>query len=236
MGEERNSCDAISLVNSNSGFDRLAIEYRAISSLSPNERNARTHTRKQIRQIADSIKTFGFVNPILIDANGNIIAGHGRLAAAKLLGLTSVPTIAVERMTEAQRRAYAIADNRLAELAGWDNELLKVELGELSFAFPDLDLTITGFETAELDAIILGDVAGATDSDANGDQLPTNNGPLVSRAGDLWQLGPHRLLCADTRHADSYHRLLGDRRAGMALTDPPFNVRIAGHARGLARH
>ncbi len=236
MGEEDNSSAAISLVNAVDHFHRLAIEYRAISDLVPAKRNARTHNRKQIRQIADSIKTFGFVNPILIDAIGNVIAGHGRLAAATLLGLRSVPAISIERMTEAQRRAYAIADNRLAELAGWDNELLKVELGELSIAFPELDLTITGFDTAELDTIILGDAAGAIASDPKGDQLPTNTGPRVSRLGDLWLLGPHRVLCADARLADSYPRLLGGQQAGMALTDPPYNVGIAGHARGLGRH
>ena len=150
--------------------------------------------------------------------------------------MKDVPTIALESMTDAQRRAYAIADNRIAELASWDNELLKVELGELSVAFPDLDLTITGFATAEIDAIVLGSGEASPASDPAVDKLPANTGPTVSRPGDLWQLGSHRLLCGDARDGDSYRALLGDKRAGMVITDPPFNVRIAGHARGLGRH
>jgi hypothetical protein len=174
---------------------KLAIEYRSVVTLKPCKRNARTHSRRQIRQIADSIKTFGFTNPILIDANAQIVCGHGRLEASKLLGLTSVPTAVLEGMTEAQRRAYAIAANKLAELAGWDNELLKLELGELSVEFPDLDLTITGFETAEIDLIILGDEAGTITSDPKSDEVPdVDSGSPVSRLGDLWLLGPHLCL------------------------------------------
>jgi hypothetical protein len=212
----------------------LAIQYRQTTSLTPHKRNARTHSRKQIRQIADSIKTFGFTNPVLIDSDSGIVAGHGRVEAAKYLGMITVPTVLLERMNEAQRRAYAIADNRLAELAGWDQALLKIELGELSIEFPEMDLTVTGFETAELDLILLGDGSGAIASDSKADEIPSVGvGPTVSRLGDLWQLGPHRLFCGDARDQDSYLRLLGDERARLVLTDPPYNVRIAGHARGL---
>jgi hypothetical protein len=174
----------------------LAITYRAVASLKPHKRNARKHNKRQIRQIADSIKVFGFINPILVDASGQIVAGHGRFAAAKLLGLTSVPTIILEDMSEEQRRAYAIVDNRLAELAGWDKKMLRIELGELSVEFPELDLTITGFEKADLDLIVLGE-------DKNGSKLKretsskVDNEHVVSWPGDIWQLGPHRLWCGE---------------------------------------
>ena len=172
----------------------LAIQLRPIASLTPYRRNARTHSRKQIQQIARSIETFGFTNPVLVDAAGGILAGHGRVEAAKLLGMTEVPTIELATLNEEQRRAYAIADNRLGELAGWDPDLLKLELGELSVAFPELDLTVTGFETGELDIILLADTSGSIASDPRADELP-DVGPIpVSRDGDLWQLGPHRLL------------------------------------------
>ncbi len=219
-----------------SSLDSLAIKYREVESLKPYKRNARTHSKRQVRQIAESIKKFGFTNPVLIDADGGIVAGHGRWAASKLLGMTTVPTIELEAMSEAQRRAYAIADNRLAELAGWDNQLLKVELGELSVAFPDLDLTVTGFETAELDQIILGDELGSIASDPKCDDVPQiDRQSIVTHRGDLWLLGPHRLLCADARDRESYQRLLSDERARLVMTDPPFNVPIDGHARRISR-
>ena len=233
----RSMLDAVSSSKDRDNLGVLAVQYRPISELKPYKRNARTHSPKQIRQIAESIKAFGFTNPVLIDAKGEIIAGHGRVEAAKILNMTTVPTIALATMNEAQRRAYMIADNKLAELAGWDRALLTVELKELPVAFPDQDLTITGFETAELDLIILGDETGSIAPDPQSNNVPeADSGPAVSRLGDLWLLGPHRLLCADARDEGSYQTLLGDCRASLVLTDPPFNVRITGHARGLGRH
>jgi DNA modification methylase len=214
----------------------LAIQLRPIVSLTPHRRNARTHSRKQIQQIARSIETFGFTNPVLIDAAGGILAGHGRVEAAKLLGLAEVPAIELAALNEEQRRAYAITDNRLGELAGWDRDLLRLELGELSVAFPELDLTLTGFETGELDIILLADASGSIASDPRADELP-HAGPIpVTRPGDLWLMGPHRLLCSDARDPDAYRILLPNQRVHLALTDPPFNVAIDGHARGLGQH
>jgi DNA modification methylase len=214
----------------------LAIQLRLIGSLTPHRRNARTHSRKQISQIARSIETFGFTNPVLIDAAGGILAGHGRVEAAKLLGMTEVPTIELAALNEEQRRAYAITDNRLGELAGWDSNLLRLELGELSVAFPELDLTLTGFETGELDIILLADASGTIASDPRADDLPHIDSIPVTRTGDLWLMGSHRLLCSDARDPDAYPILLQNQRVHLALTDPPFNVSIDGHARGLGQH
>ncbi len=214
----------------------LAIQLRLIGSLTPHRRNARTHSRKQISQIARSIETFGFTNPVLIDAAGGILAGHGRVEAAKLLGMTEVPTIELAALNEEQRRAYAITDNRLGELAGWDRDLLRLELGELSVAFPELDLTLTGFETGELDIILLADASGMIASDPRADDLPHMDSIPVTRNGDLWLAGSHRLLCSDARDPDAYRILLQKQRVHLALTDPPFNVAIDGHARGLGQH
>ena len=226
-----NSC--ISLLAS---AGEMAIKLRPIASLTPHRRNARTHSRKQIQQLARSIKEFGFTNPVLIDAASGILAGHGRVEAAKLLGMTEVPTIELAALNDEQRRTYAIADNRLGELAGWDPDLLRLELGELSVAFPELDLTVTGFETGELDIILLADASGSIASDPRADELPDVDPIPVSRSGDLWLLGPHRLLCSDARDPDAYRILLPNQRVHLALTDPPFNVPIDGHARGLGQH
>jgi hypothetical protein len=181
---------------------RLEVLYRAIDELSPNQSNPRTHSRKQIRQVADSIQQFGFVNPVLVDAGAQIIAGHGRVAAAKLLGISHVPTVRLDHMTEAQKRAYALADNRLAELAGWDPALLALELQYLSEIDVDFDLTITGFEHAEIDLLL----QSHRDDDPAADQLPPlgSSEEAVSRRGDLWLLGRHRLLCGDACDAAAY--------------------------------
>ena len=213
-------------------FRDLKVTFRDVDALEPFERNARTHSRKQIRQIAESIRAFGFTNPILIDGGDRIIAGHGRVAAAKLLGITQVPTIRLEHLSERQLHAYVIADNKLAENAGWDTEILAVELQFLSELDLDFDLTVTGFEVAEIDLIIGG--SAPDEEDTSADKLPDEppNTPRVSRFGDLWTLGAHRLLCADARDPDSFVRLLADSRAQMVITDPPYNVPIEGHACG----
>ena len=211
----------------------LQVETVSVSALQPYARNARTHTKKQIRQIAASIEEFGWTNPVLIDGEGGIIAGHGRVEAAKLLGLETVPTIRLQDMTEAQKRAYIIADNRLAELAGWDQEVLAIELRALGEIALDFDLEITGFETTEIDLLIESlDESGSEDE---ADIVPEidETTPPVSRLGDLFRLGRHRLLCADATKAESYERLMTAKPARMIFTDPPYNVPIDGHVCGL---
>lgn len=192
--------------------------------------NARTHSKKQLRQLADSIREFGFTNPVLVDAKGEVIAGHGRLAAARMLGLAEVPTLCLDWLSDEQKRAYVIADNRLAEKAGWDRQILAIELGALM----DLkfDATLTGFEMKEIELII---DAGATPLADDPAPLP-DPGKAVCQPGDLWQLGPHRLLCGDALAVASYAALMGRDRARLVVTDPPYNVKIGGHVSGLGRH
>ena len=203
------------------------IRWIAIDELTPNRRNARTHSRKQIRQIADSIAAFGFVVPILIDDDGVIIAGHGRYEAAKLLDLREVPAIKVRGLSEAKRRALALADNRIGESAGWDRELLAVELPELAeiLVVEGLDVSITGFSAVEIDQLTTDFEDDASDPDDTVDAKWLPAAPL-SKPGDLWELGKHRLLCGDARNADHVARLMGDARAAMAFLDPPYNVRV----------
>jgi DNA modification methylase len=204
----------------------LKVVYRPLDMLRASPRNARTHSKKQIHKIAASLRQFGFVSPILVDGQGEVIAGHGRLEAAKQLGMQEVPTICLAHLTEADTRAYRIADNRLAELAGWDRDLLKIELAFL--AEIDMDLPeITGFETAEIE--IIGDDGALTSKDDPADAVPDVNesGPPVSQLGDLWLLGEHRILCADAREPASYKRLLEGGLAQMVFTDPPYNVSIS---------
>jgi len=177
-------------------------------------------------------RKFGFTNPILIDADGNVLAGHGRVLAAKLLGIEWVPTIRLDHMSEAQKRAYVLADNKLAENAGWDRELLALELQYLSELDLDFDLTITGFEAAEIDVLIQSLDDGGTYDEA--DEVPEidQSVPPISRIGDLWILGRHRLLCADATGAESFERLLQGKQAQMVFIDPPYNVPIDGNVCG----
>jgi DNA modification methylase len=211
----------------------LKVVERPIDSIKPFERNPRTHGRKQISQIADSIRQFGFTNPVLIDADGGIIAGHGRVAAAKLLGMERVPTIRIDHMSEAEKRAYVLADNKLAENAAWDRGLLALELAYIAELDLGFDVTITGFETVDIDLLIREMQTGGPDPEA--DHVPSIDSaiPVVSQTGDLWHLGNHRLLCGDATKADAYLRLLAGRKAQMAFIDPPYNVAIDGHASGL---
>lgn len=210
----------------------LRIIERSTDALKPYARNPRTHSHKQIGQIADSIKEFGWTNPILIDADGNIIAGHGRLEAAKELGIKTVPTLLLDHMTEAQKRAYVIADNKLAENAGWDDDLLAIELKALTEIDLGFDVEITGFETAEID-LLIGDQKDGGEDEA--DKLPDIDDSvwLACCPGELWLLGRHRLLCADATKAESYARLMDGKQAQMVFTDPPYNVPIDRHVCGL---
>ena len=213
----------------------LKIEHVQITQLRPHRGNPRTHSAKQVRQIADSIRKFGFNTPILIDQNDGVIAGHCRLLAAKLLGMSEVPTIRLDQMSEAQKRAYIVADNRLAENAGWDRELLALELSYITELEIDFDLTITGFETAEIDLLLLAPEESGSRDEA--EQVPEidRSKPSVTRTGDLWILGSHRLLCADSTDARSFDHLLGGKQAEMVFIDPPYNVRIDGNVSGLGQ-
>jgi len=208
----------------------ISAGHRAIADLIPRPRNPRTHSRKQIEQIAASIRRFGFLSPILIDGDDGIIAGHGRVEGAKLLGLTHVPAMRVDHLSQAEIRAYVIADNKLAENAGWDTELLALELKELALEI-DLDVNITGFETAEVDLLLLD---GEEEDDPPISPINRAEDP-ISQLGDLWEIGPHRLLCGDALDTASYERLLGSNRAQCVFTDPPYNVPIEGHVSGRGR-
>ena len=213
-----------------------AVEPVAIARLRPYGGNARTHSRKQIRQIVDSIQRFGFTNPVLISDDDEIIAGHGRVEAAKLLGLQSVPTLRLSHLDAAQRRAYVIADNKLALNAGWDYELLAIELQALI----DLDfgVEITGFSLAEVDLVLDEAQESSPDPEHVADDaiLPLADPVLaVTRCGDLWLLDRHRLWCGDSRNLDTFDRLLQGERADLLFTDPPYNVPVDGHVCGLGR-
>ena len=211
------------------------IERIAITKLRPWTRNARTHSRKQLRQIADSIERFGFTNPVLIDGENRILAGHGRVEAAKLIGMTEVPCLRFDHMSASEKRAYVLADNKLALNAGWDEELLALELKELSEADLDFSLDITGFSIAEVDGLIEGlspEEAGDPAEDALPNPATT---PRRCRPGDIYRLGPHRLICGDALDARIVEALMDGETAEMVFTDPPYNVRIDGNVSGLGK-
>jgi DNA modification methylase len=210
----------------------------ALDHIKPHAHNTRTHSKKQIRQIADSIRAVGFASPVLIDENGVLLAGHGRLEAARLLGLKTIPAILIEGLSEARKRALLLADNRIAQNAGWDRELLASELLSLPelLAADGLDITVTGFESAEIDALLVDFENDAADP---ADELDPSQlaGPEVTRPDDLWQLGKHRLLCGDARDCGQLNRLMGRERAHMAFLDPPYNVRVRNIVgRGQVKH
>lgn len=211
------------------------IELLPTGQLRPNPRNARTHQKRKIRDLAKEIKALGFIGAIIVDETGTILAGHARHAAAKLLGLQSVPTITAVGLSEAQKRAFVLADNKFSERAGYDREILVQELQELAVLLPhlDLDLSITGFEFGEID--VLFDETGESKPEPE-DAVPPTAGPTVTRRSEIWQLGKHRLLCGDARDAGAYAGLMQDERATMVFTDPPFNVAVHGHVQGRGRH
>ncbi|MGE3708526.1 MAG: site-specific DNA-methyltransferase [Hyphomicrobiaceae bacterium] len=207
---------------------RLAIEPLPLGLIVRNKDNARKHSSKQIEQLAQSIRKFGFLAPVIVDDGNLLLCGHARVEAAQQTGMATVPAIRVGHLNEVQKRAFMIADNRLAELASWDEALLKNELQFLSACDIDFDFSAIGFETPELDIIL-------TSGDAEEDRLPetpSNRAP-ISKPGDLWLLGGHRLICGDALQPSSYAVLLGDERARLVFTDPPYNVRVKGHVSGL---
>ena len=213
---------------------RLDIVYRPIDEIRPDPANPRLHSKNQIRKLANSIKTFGFNVPILIDSERNIVVGHGRMTAGRTLGLAEVPTLCLDHLSPAQLRAFRIADNRLSELAEWDDKLLAQQLKDLSLLGLDFDIEATGFEMGEIDLRIasLEDLPKSDDDPA--DALPEpHTGPPVSKIGDLWHLHRHRLLCGSALDPVAFAALMGEERAAMVVTDPPYNVPIDGHASGL---
>lgn len=213
----------------------LAVTYRPVAQLRPDPKNARLHSKAQIGKLARSMQVFGFVIPILTDSGGGVIAGHARLLAAKQLGMAEVPTICLEHLSKAQIATYKIADNRLAELATWDDRLLGESLQDLSLMNLDL-LETTGFDLAEIDVRIEGlDILPEVGKADPADAVPTPAaGPAVSAPGDLWRLGRHRIYCGDALKPESYAALLDvGERADMAFTDMPYNVSITRHVGGL---
>ncbi len=202
-----------------------------IASLRPYAGNARRHSRKQVRQIAESIRRFGFTNPVLISDESEIIAGHGRMLAARELGIAEVPTLRLSHLSAVERRAYVLADNKLALNAGWDQEILAIELGALIDL--DFDVSLTGFSIAEIDFTLEQAEEAKAEAVPAADVIPPLPARPVTRHGELWQLGRHRLLCGDARSAEDLGRLLGNDRADLVFTDPPYNVEIDGHVCGL---
>lgn len=209
----------------------LEVVYRSIDGLAPDPRNARTHSRRQVEQIVASIREFGFTNPILIDSDGSIIAGHGRLLAAKEMGLEEVPTITLEGLEEPQKRALRLADNKIALNAGWDIDLLKIELGELATMDIDIDVTVTGFSTGEIDVLL------EDEPDPDDEIVPAVPKTPRTKPGDIWTLGEHRIGCGDGRDVSFLQSVVGEGRSvDAAFLDPPYNVRINGHANAKGRH
>ena len=196
-----------------------------VSELIPYVRNARTHSEAQVAQIAASIREFGFLSPILVAEDNTILAGHGRLAAAQKLGLKKVPCVKENHLTETQKRAYIIADNKLSLNAGWDNELLAVELSELEGA--DFNLDLLGFDEAELSSIF------DADKDVSDDDFDVEKEleePCFSKTGDIWTLGKHRVICGDATKLETYKTLLENTKVNLVVTDPPYNVNYEGSA------
>jgi len=201
-------------------------EFVELEAIRANPNNAREHDRKQIAKLARSIANFGFLSPVVIDASCELLCGHARYEAARQLGIKKIPAVRVTDLTEPQKRAFMLADNRLAELASWNNAALKRELTFLTKYDIDFDFETIGFETAEID-FILGDGEQSNEQAA----LPVlRETPPVSRTADLWQLGEHRLCCGNALESSAYEAILAADRAAMAFTDPPYNVRIDGHA------
>lgn len=218
--------------------DNLNVENVPISSIKPYKNNPKIHNNKQVQQIMNSITEFKFTSPILIDENNEILAGHGRLLAAQKLGLTEIPAINLLYLTEAQKKAYRIADNKLTENGKWDFDLLKVEFQDIEKLNIDFSLDITGFDTPELDIIFDTDLTTKEiklDEKANSVPfIPEDE--ILSKEGDIWQLGNHRIICGNSLEKSVYEKLLEYKKADMIFTDPPYNVKVEGHVCGNGKH
>lgn len=211
---------------------QIQVEYADLTKLKAYDKNAKTHNEKQLQALAASIKAFGFNSPVLIDETDSIIAGHGRIEAAKIIGLTEVPVIRLSHLSEVQKRAYRLADNKISELGGWNEDVLRLELSELETLCNDFDLTLSGFDSVELDVLL---------DDSSKEKKPNeklNNVPFVSeddvitKPGDVWLLGKHRVICGNSQEADTFTKLMAGKKASLCLQDPPYNVKIQGHVCG----
>ena len=206
----------------------LKIEYVNTSLIREYSRNAKTHPEEQIQQIAQSIRSFGFNNPVLVDENLEIIAGHGRFAAAQTMGLKNVPVIRLNHLTEEQKRAFRLADNKIAENGGWSIEFLKLELAELEINCDGVEITDTGFTTLEIDNLFADKPEKATDTKKADEKINAvpyvSDDEIITQPGDIWQIGPHRVICGDSRQEETYVHLMNGAMADMVFTDPPYNV------------
>ena len=213
---------------------RVVVVYRPIAELKLDPHNPRIHRPRQIRQIARSIEAFGFNVPVLVDANLKLIAGHGRVLAARQLGLTELPTISLDHLTDAQARAFVIADNKLTDNSTWDDQLLAQQLHDLSLLDLEFSLEATGFEMGEIDLRIEGLTSESSTEDDRADAiLAPKTGPPVSRSGDLWILGTHRVYCGSALDQNAYNVLMEAKKAALVFSDPPYNVPIDGNVSGL---
>ena len=209
----------------------LSVFEAPLTALKAHPNNARTHSKHQIRQIANSIRMFGFTNPVLVNQENTIMAGHGRVAAAELIGMDKVPTIRIEHLSSDQIRAYVLADNKLAENAGWDKSILAIELQHLTLSSEIPDITVAGFEVGEID-LIINSITESSEEDEEQFDRPTIP---ITQQGDHWKLGRHQIFCGSSLEEHSYKSLLGDHRAAAVFSDPPFNVKIDGHVSGNGR-
>ena len=208
----------------------LKIENIALDQIRAYARNAKEHPERQIQQMAASIKEFGFNNPILVDGDGEIIAGHGRLEAAKLVGLATVPIIRLPHLSEAQKRAYRVADNKIALNSGWNLDLLRLEIFELEEICEDMDISITGFDSVEIDVLMDIDERSADPKVNAIPYIPEDE--IVSKSGDIWQIGEHRVICGDSLNSETFEKLLVGKQVDMVLQDAPYNCKIQGHVCG----
>jgi DNA modification methylase len=210
----------------------ITIQYLGIDDIVSNQLNPRIHSPRQLKALAKSIKSFGFNIPVVIDANNRIVSGHARVEAAKSLNLQQVPVIHLSHLSPDQIKAFSIADNRLSEMASWDDNLLAIQLKELSLVDLDFDLEATGFTVGEIDLRI----EGLDNNVESLDEIPeVPTGPPVTKLGDLWLLGKHRLLCGNAQQAQSFENLMNTKVAGMVITDPPYNVKVQGHVGGKGK-
>jgi DNA modification methylase len=211
----------------------LKVKYYALQELTPDPRNSRSHTPQQVRTVAASIQAYGWTNPILIDEQRGVIAGHARLEAARLLGIEEVPTICLAHMTAAQKRAYIIADNRMNEIAGtWDRKMLALEHDAIRLLDPAFDLTSTGFSQEDIDILF----DNSLDLHEDGGVEPDSARTPASQPGDLWALGAHRIFCGNALEAKSFERLMDGEKAQIVVADSPYNVRVNGHVATKGKH
>jgi DNA modification methylase len=213
----------------NAGLIDIQIEYRAVGDLALDPRNPRQHSQRQINQLAESIQEFGFVMPVVVDDRGQVVIGHGRVLAAKKLGMQRIPVIEIRHLSPAQLKALRLADNKLGQASHWDERLLAESLLELKELDRDFDLSITGFSLPEIDLAIQ-KLSEPVVEDIDG--ADSRTGAPVCELGDVWNLGTHRVLCGDATSQAAFERLLGEERADVIFTDPPYNVRIDGHVSG----